>query len=366
MRTSGWLGLWMWVGLAAGAAGDQDRVGPREAVPVAESVLAMPEDLRKAFHAQVLDPPRPPHRRMQLLVDFLFQPQGLGMQYRDDATYSVADAWRTREANCLAFTLLTVALAREAGLHAYGQEIRDAITWRKDADMIYRANHVSAGIRILSERYAIDVAWDEVIASGRPRPIDDHRLIAHFYSNRAVELMRAGNLAAGLAHADAALALDPANPAFLSNRGVLHQRAGEAAAAERDYRAALALNPDHASALSNLAMHHRRAGDDAAATVLLQRLAAVQARDPLHQFLLAADYERRGDWAQALAHYRRAVRLFEPEHSFHYALARVNVVLGHAEAAGRALERARELSNGATRARYQAKLDYLRSRPPQG
>lgn len=366
MRTSGWLALWMWVGLAAGAAGAQETVGPREAVPPVQSVLAMPEDLRQAFHAQVLDQPRPPHRRMQLLVEFLFQPQGLGMQYRDDATYSVTDAWRTREANCLAFTLLTVALAREAGLNAYGQEIADAVTWRKDADMIYRANHVSAGIRILSERYAIDVAWDEVIASGRPRPIDDQRLVAHFYSNRAVELMRAGHLDAGIAHADAALALDPGNAAFLSNRGVLHQRAGDAVAAERDYRAALALNPDHASALSNLAMHYRRAGDAASATVLLQRLAAVQARDPLHQFLLAADYERRGDWEQALAHYRRAVRLFEPEHSFHYALARVNVVLGHGEAARRELERARELSNGATRARYQAKLDYLRSRPPQG
>ncbi len=48
----------------------------------------------------------------------IFGQHGLDLQYDANATYTVSDIWQHRRANCLAFTLLFVTLAREAGIQA--------------------------------------------------------------------------------------------------------------------------------------------------------------------------------------------------------------------------------------------------------
>jgi len=60
--------------------------------------------------------------------------------------------------------------------------------------------------------------------------------------------------------------------------------------------------------------------------------------------------------------YRRAVRLYETAHPFHFALARSYFLAGDARRASIEMQRARDLAgeNGdALRSRYQAKLDSL-------
>lgn len=330
------------------------------AVPTPVQVLALPDALRADFHARVLDVPHGEAQRLQRLVDYLFAPEHLGMQYQPDATYTVAEAYAARRANCLSFTLLTVALAREAGLDAYGQEIAETLAWRKIDQTIYRSNHVNAGVTVRRKRLTVDVAWDDVIATEPPRAIDDARLFAHYYNNRAVDLMQAGHLDAAIAHAEASLAQDADFATSWSNLGVLHRKQGDDARARSDFERALALDPAHPGALSNLAMQLRRDGETERADALLRQLESVQSRDPLHQFLLALDAEQAGDFERAADHYRRAIRLHDTEHSFHFGLARAYLQLGRNRAATRELERARALSEGEQRQRYAAKLETLR------
>ncbi len=319
------------------------------AVPAPAQILALPGALRDDFHARVLDVEHGEAQRLQRLVDYLFAPELLGMQYQPDATYTVAEAYATRRANCLSFTLLTIALAREAGLDAYGQEIAETLAWRKVDQTIYRSNHVNAGVTVRRKRLTVDVAWDEVIATEPPRAIDDARLFAHYYNNRAVDLMQAGQLEAALAHAEASLAQDADFATSWSNLGVLRRPAGDDARARGDFEHALMLDPAHPGALSNLAMQRRRDGDSAGADALLRQLESVQSRDPLHQFMLALDAEQAGDFERAATHYRRAIKLHEGEHSFHFGLARVYLHLGRDRAAARELERARALSEDTER-----------------
>ncbi len=330
------------------------------AVPAPAQILALPDALRDDFHARVLDVEHGEAQRLQRLVDYLFAPELLGMQYQPDATYTVAEAYATRRANCLSFTLLTVALAREAGLDAYGQEIAETLAWRKIDQTIYRSNHVNAGVTVRRKRLTVDVAWDEVIATEPPRAIDDARLFAHYYNNRAVDLMQAGQLDAALAHAEASLVQDATFATSWSNLGVLHRHAGDDARARSDFEHALTLDPGHPGALSNLAMQFRRDGETARADALLRQLESVQSRDPLHQFMRALDAERAGDFERAAAHYRRAIQLHAGEHSFHFGLARAYLQLGRNRAATRELERARALSDGDQKLRYAAKLERLR------
>lgn len=328
--------------------------------PHPEQVLAVPDALRRQFHAQVIARGGPPAERLDRLVHFLFEPGGLGMAYREDATYTVAQAYETRQANCLTFTLLAVALAREAGLDAYGQQIEETLAWRQEANTIYRTNHVNAGVRIRQRRLTLDVASDLIIARAPPLPIRDERLLAHYYNNRAAELMAQQRLSEGLAYAQRSLALDPGYATSWSNAGVLYLRSGDAAHAERSYQQALQLQPLHPGALFNLVSYYRRNGEASQAARLQQKLETVQSRDPFHHFLLATEYERKGDLVRAAKHYRRAIRLYPDEHRFHFGLARAYFQRGDTRRAGKALARARELSEGGTRQLYQAKLDILR------
>lgn len=328
--------------------------------PSPEQVLAIPAELRAKFHQQVIDQSRSPTRRLNLLVDFLFDDDGLAMEYEHDATHTVEQAYRTRKANCLTFTLLAIALAREAGLEAYGQDIEDTLVWRQEQSTIYRTTHVNAGIQIKRQRYSVDVAWDSVIARHPPEPIPDQRLLAHFYNNRVAELMAQDQLETAVAYAAISLQLDPAYATSWSNAGVLHMRAGRQTTAERYYKHALDLDAKHAGALFNMVGFYRRTGDHKNADEYQQRLEKARLRDPFHQFLLASDYERHGDYARAAEHYRRAIALHDTEHRFYFGLARAYLQLGQARRAGHALVRAHALSNGTTQALYQAKLDNLR------
>ena len=95
--------------------------------------------------------------RMQRLINFVVDDKnGLGMQYDESATYTVTQAYAARKANCLTFTLLVLAVAKEAGLEAYPQEIGETLSWRMVEGTIYRENHINAGVRIGGHRYSID------------------------------------------------------------------------------------------------------------------------------------------------------------------------------------------------------------------
>lgn len=317
--------------------------------PDPAEVMRIPEDLRQEFRAYVIDRATDPQQRMERLVDFLFMPEGLGMRYAQDATYTVAEAYQTRTANCLSFTLLTVVLAREAGLQAYGQQIAQSLAWRREGNTIFRTIHVNAGIRLGQRNLTVDVAWDRVIASDPPARVSDARLLAHYYNNRSVELMAAGQLDAARAHAAVSVQLDPAYATSWSNAGVLNLRAGLPDQAERDYRHALVLDPLHPSALINLGAHYQRLGKPERAAVYLRRVEALHQRDPLHHLILALDFEKQGDFEQAVSHYRRAIRLHAEEYRFHAGLARAYTQTGDLRKAARAQRRADQLIQSDTR-----------------
>lgn len=332
--------------------------------PPTADVLAIPPGLRDAFRHAVLDRTGSPAVRLERMSAFLFDPvDGLGMTYDGDATHTVTESWRTRRANCLGFTLLTVALAREAGLEAHANRFDEVLTWRVEQAHLIRSNHVNTSIATHRGRYTFDVARD-LIVTGRHPPvaIQDHQLLALYFGNRAMELVIAGQPAAATAFVERSLALDPRSADGLNNAGVAAMRNGDDGSAGAYYRAALAANRNHWSALANLIALYERAGDEARANALRERAARLGGRDPFHHFLAGLSAEGSGAWDDAARRYRKAIRLHPGEHRFHSALARALLHLGEPREAGRSLQRAHALADADGRARYQAKLDRLKSR----
>lgn len=330
-------------------------------VPRPEEVLAVPPALRDELLREVGNGGTET-MRLERLVGFLFAEDGLGMDYASDATSTVAEAYRTRQANCLGFTLLTVALAREVGLAAHGQEIDEVLSWHQEGGIVYRSNHANAGVRIGTRRFTVDVASTSVIVRHPAEAIDDAHLLALFYNNRAVELNAQGRREAAATAMAMSLRLAPAYPVNRSNAGVLALGRGDDVAAERDYLAALGLDHDFAPALLNLVLLYQRRGDHSRAKPYRARLERIQRRDPFHHFLAATEHERRGEYKLAATRYRKAIRLHGSEPRFHAALARVHLHLGDSRRAARALRRALQLGDDRSRAMYQAKLDLLERR----
>jgi tetratricopeptide (TPR) repeat protein len=335
--------------------------------PARERIMAVPPELQARLRDEIVADHPSQHERLQRLVEFMFAPPGLGMAYRGDATYTVEQSYASREANCLSFTLLFLALAREAGLDAYPQVIEETLGWDQRDSTIYRNIHINAGVRIGGQRYTVDVASDSVIARHHPEQVSDQRLLALYYNNQAVELLEQNRVAPALAYMAEAIDLDPDYAAHWSNAGVLYLRDGDPAKAERAYTRALTLAPQYAGALFNMVGLYERLGDHKRETEFRQRLERVQERDPFHHFLLAIGLEKSGDYRRAVKHYQRAIRLYPDEHRFYFALAKAYVQLGDVRRASRALLRAQANSDGTTRDLYQAKLESLRKpRAPPG
>lgn len=350
---SAWMAIVMGMAMQAGVAWSQ---------PAPHDLMALPEELRTRLHDEVLDGRTGPHQRLERLGHFMFEPEGLGMTYREDANLSVAEAYDLRTGNCLTFTMLFVALAREAGLDVAPQEIEAILALRQHDGTLFLSNHVNATVRVGARRYVVDVAGDNVIARDAPAPISDARLMSHYYNNLAVARLAQGDYAGGLAAVDIALTLAPDYANHWSNAGVLQLRSGNVQEAERAYARALALDADNANALFNVASLAQRTGDRSRELEFRHRLARVQQNDPFHQFLLAANYERTGDLAQAIRYYKRAIKLHDGEHRFHSALANAYLQAGDVRRAARALGRAQSLSDGDTRAAYRDRLEQLRTR----
>ena len=335
---------------------------PGQAIVAPNEVMALPEPLREQVHSQILHDNPGPHERLERLGAFMFAPEGLGMNYVEDANLTVAQAYEARTANCLTFTLLFLALAKEAGLEATPQEIEQILGFRQADGTLYLSNHVNATVRVGGRRYTVDVAGDRIIPRDRPIPITTTRLIAHYYNNLAIAHLAAADHAGALALLDVALALDPGYAAYWSNAGVVRTRNGDQRGGEKDYRHALALDPNNTNALFNLAGLAARTGDRSLEAEYRKRLARIQRSDPFHAFVQAVNAENAGDLSRAIREYRRAVDLQPQEHRFHSALANAYLKAGKPALAIRSLVRAQALTNGDTRAAYSQRLDALRAR----
>jgi Flp pilus assembly protein TadD len=341
------------IGWALAAAMALSPAAAGNAPPDPAQIMAVPPGLHALVQEQVNAPGLRQSQRLRRLIDLMsINPDGLRLEYHDDATQTVEQAYLDRRVNCLTYTLVFLALAREAGLDAYPQEIDETLSWQQRGDIVYRTNHVNAAVRLGAQRYVVDVGSSFVIGRRPAHAISEQRLLAQYYNNRAAQLMFLGDLPAALAHADIAIELDPSYPNTWSNTGVLRLHSGDLAGAEQAYATALSLAPEHSGALFNLVALYARGGDHEREARFRRRLDKVQSKDPLHQFLLAVRFEQQGNYAQAIKLYQRAIRLYGDEHRFYHGLAGAYAQTGNSLRARRALQRALALASGKDEAAY--------------
>lgn len=317
--------------------------------PSPETVLAVPEDLATRTHEAVISGTPNKAERLDRLVEFLHSARGLNFSYSTEPTRAVAGTYAAGEGNCLAFTLTFIALARQAGLRAYPREVNVRAQWRREGSAVLSIGHVNVGVDTPHRNAIVDFEPDLMEAQRlahpfRGRRISDERALAHFYNNRAAELMVAGDLASAEAWVDQALALDETfAPAWIT-RGVVSRRGGEVERAERAFLTALDHDERSVNALVNLVSLKRTTGERSAMIDYGRRLEDLAPDDPYFLWELGRFHRDLGELGLARRALERAVRLTEGEDPTLLAsLAEVLLELGEREDARRYLARSMTL-----------------------
>lgn len=283
-------------------------------------------------------------RRLDTLLAALVSPEGRRIRYDRGHTGTAREVFATGEANCLGFTGLFVAMARELGVSAYFVWVDEVESYAEQEDLVVISNHVTAGVGPLHDLRILELGGDTPQGDYRAiHRIPDRTAIALYYSNRGAELLQAGDPRQGREALETAVKIDDELPTAWVNLGVVRRRSGDAAGAEAAYRRALDLDPGQVSAYQNLATLMRVRGETAAAAELLAAIPKIGSRNP-YSYLHLGDWAMgRGEYEQAARWYRKALRMQRDAPQPPAALGKLALVRGDRAAAERWFARARRL-----------------------
>lgn len=284
-------------------------------------ITALDADMR-AFLAQKVNA-RDELGRLNQLSRAVIEDPSFHIEYHD-ATRSAAETFATLRGNCLSFTNLFVALAREAGISIAYQEVDVPPTWTVQGDAFVVSRHVNAVATIHGDpTYVVDFNMAVFRAAYPRRAISDARAAAHFYSNLGVERLSAGDSSESLAYFQKALAMDATLAQAWINLGAWHRRRGDFARAEASYLEALRLAPRDYVAMGNLAGLHAQAGHPELAQWYRRRIQQYRLRNPYYRYEQALAALRAGEHGRALRQIKEAIRREGDDATFYSLLGAI-------------------------------------------
>jgi Flp pilus assembly protein TadD len=329
-------------------------VSPEASAPVADDeVLAVTDDMRAFLDAHV-HPRAADQVRLRELIEAIITTDVFSLEF-NDRTRTASEAFRLRTGNCLSFSNLFVAMAREVGLKAFFQEVDLPPDWSIDKDVFVLNRHVNVRVDLSPLGvHVVDFNIDDFRASYTTREISDTRARAHYFNNMGVESMQAGDAAIAVACFRKAIADNDRefSPAW-TNLGTLYLRLGQPAHAEAAYLQALKADRDEVVAMSNLAGLYDRQGDAKRAAAYRRRVTNHRMQNPYYRFQRACDAYQAGDFDTAIGHLKFAVRRKRNEDRFCDLMARCYLGKGNERKARHWQDKAQEAATtGAPRRRY--------------
>lgn len=324
-------------------------------------ILAVDAPMRE-FLARYVDRESNAHLRLQQLVYAVISPGIFGLEY-DEHTRTAAETYAARTGNCLAFTNLFVALARESGLRVSYQQIDIPPDWEQRGDTFVLSRHINVLVDMgPHSKKAVDFNIDDFKTSYDRHPVSDRRAQAHYYSNVGVEKLQAKDYRGAFLYLRKGLAVDEAFPPLWTNLGALYSRAGHRRHAEASYLEALRLDGAEMVAISNLARLYERQGQAEQAAAMRELARIHRERNPYFRFHAAREAFLARDYRGALAHLDFAIRHKPNEDQFLFLRGIVRLQLGDQAKARADLERAEELAGSeALKRNYHSKLEMLLS-----
>ena len=223
-------------------------------------IVAIDDEMR-VFVADLLEVPNKSSRFWKLLQKM----RGLGNVHSNYDAYSnltAQGAFREKRGNCLSFSSLFIALAREAGFDARYQVVEIPPDYDSIDGMVVLNRHVNVRVDGVPGRSPVTIEFSREYANGihTRRAVDDRFALGLHYNNLAFSQARAGDQRGALVYLRKALDQAPENPDLWTNLGVFYARRGHFDHAITAYHRGLALDGNHSPAIRGLANAHEALG----------------------------------------------------------------------------------------------------------
>jgi tetratricopeptide (TPR) repeat protein len=314
------------------------------------SEIVLPDRLTDAARSWLYrtEPPRPDSSgRFFDLVEALENRVDVEMVYEPGYTGTAGEVFETGVYNCLSYSHLLLALAREMGVDASYYQVERSRRYRREGDVVLVSGHVTVGFGRWPDQKLVKFTARTDADYRSARPISDLTALGLYYSNRGSELIASGELDKALEWLELATRLTPHLPGNWVNLGVVKRRLGDLDGAEAAYLRAIEVGERFYPAFRNLAALYQVRGESEMRTRMMNLLGGRGNRNPYTWLALGDHSLEEHRWDEAREFYRRALRLATDPAEPMAALGLLALREGDRGVASEWLERAKETDSNA-------------------
>ena len=302
--------------------------------------------------------------KLRQLLYAIMDEGSFGLEY-DNQTRTAAETFHLQRGNCLSFTNMFVAMARQVGIDARFQEVDIPPDWTVQGGAFVLNRHVNVLVDLGypgKGKRVVDFNIDDFRTSYDRREVHDRRAVAHYYNNMGVDRMLAGETVEALLYFRKAIENDHRFSPPWGNLGTLYRRNGHLAYAEVAYLQALNANPGDFVAMSNLAALYGQQGDAERAAVYRRRVDNHRMRNPYYRYRLAREAFHAKDYETSIEHLKYSLRKKKNEDAFYFLMGMNYLEKGNQSTARQWLEKAEQMAeDDALHHNDRGKLKSLRS-----
>ena len=332
--------------------------GPGD-LPRVDMIEMTPEMI--AFVDQHVDRNEGRNDKLKDLADAIMGEDGFELVY-DDSTSTAAGTFEKRRGNCLSFTNLFIAMARNLGLDAKYQEVEIPPDWSVAGETYLFSQHVNVNIDMKNgQNRIVDFNLYDFNTSYHMEVISDQRARAHFFNNIGAERMLAGETPQAFLNFRQSIREDASFSPAWTNLGILYRREGYPAYAETAYLQALNIDRNNVTAMSNLANLYEEEGHSELAEQYMMRVEVHRLKNPYYRFQVANVAFIEGDYRTAIENLDHAIKMRKDEDRFYFLMSLCYLMSGDKQAAQRWMKKAETIAKkNPDKEKYQHKLDILR------
>lgn len=337
------------------------------AVPDHASIFWLDEEAVK-FANKNAQHHKPINEQIRALSTGILHRTGLNLLYSADANTDANTTFVNRSANCLSLTIMTYALAEQAGFDAEFQQVHIPEYWTERDGQTFINSHVNVRIKpnaIMRQQMLLPtttiVDFDPIAnrSAVHSNVVNKKRIIAMFYNNLGADALLSYDHNQAYALFKAAIETDSQFADVWINLGLLYKREGLLEAAEVSYQTAIALSNKN-TAWENLAYLYRYTGQTEKSERIFERLAQQRLANPYYHYMLARQAMHKGELEDSIVKFKRAISINDRPHQFYAGLAEAYARQNHYEKSRFYLRQAKRKAEFADEIqRYESKLTVL-------